>query len=185
MSSAYPVRRMPTRERAATKNVLPNTFEHARKFGYDESFHVIAFLLKECENTKSEEERTKITEKLFNYLIQNPTILIYQPILRNAVMKKMMDLELYIQKRVQRFNHAKYDEAINMMNTASDVFIYNKKTRDNITSHLNELTDTLEKYKQWAKANTLMTAFTNLKITLATIKNDPNYIPDEGMNRAH
>ena len=181
MSSTHnSIRRM-----KASANPPPDSYEHARKFGYDESFHVIKFLLKECEIAKNEDDRSKITEKLFNYLIQNPAILIYQPIFRRAVIGKMIELELYIQKRVQRFNHAKYGEAIHMMNTASDVFISNKNVRDRIRIQLKELSGTLENYRQWAGESTLMSSFDGLKMTLNSIKNDPNYVSGKDANRSH
>jgi hypothetical protein len=159
-----------------TKNPSPNSYEHARKFGYEQSFHIIQYLINECENTKLVDERTKIIEKLFNYLIQNPTILIYQPVLRSAVIYKMSQLETYIQKRYHRFNQGKYDEAIKMMNVASDIFICDKEVRLEISNQLGEINNTLNRYKNWAKAESLLDSFSKLKIILRRIKNEPGYV---------
>jgi len=152
------------------------SLNRARTNCYEASFYIIQHLLKECDKAQFEDQRVAITEKIFNHLIENPTILIHDYEFRNSVINKIVQLEAHIATRIENLNKAEYDEAINIMKLSLRLTVINSSMRASIYSNLRNITQTLNMYQEWAKGEGLKTCFTRLRTVLNTIKDDSNYI---------
>jgi hypothetical protein len=154
---------------------------NARQNGYDDSYFVIRYLLNECENAQFEDQRTDIAEKLFNYLIANPTILIYQPMFRISVISKMKQLEKHINDRVQVFQKNSYFDAVNMMKLSLRCNVRHSLMCSQLCENLDSITSTLKKYQKWADGKGLKKSFNKMYNLLDTIKNNPNYVSEASL----
>jgi hypothetical protein len=147
----------------------------AREIGYEASFYIIQHLLNECEKAQFEDQRVAITEKIFNHLIENPKILIYDSEFRNSVIAKMKQLEAHITQRTENLKKAEYDEAIKIMKTSLRLTVINSAMRASIYRNLREITQTLDMYQEWAKGDGLKECFSKLHTVLNDIKDDTHY----------
>jgi hypothetical protein len=157
-------------------NPQNSSLNRARTNGYEDAFYIIHHLLKECDKAPFEDQRVAITEKIFNHLIQNPTILIYDAEFRNSVINKMNQLETHISNRIEKLNKAEYDEAIKMMRLSLRLTVINSEMRASIYSNLKSIVQTLKHYQEWAKGEGLKNCFNSLRVVLNTIKTNPNYV---------
>ncbi len=153
-----------------------------RRYGYDNTIHVVKYLLDEIDRVNSEEERTTLAIKLFAAINANPSILIYEPSFRNSVATKMAELENYIEQRVNNLKRSKYIEALQIFRQSVGEHIYNAKTRTEIYMHIREIAKSLTEYTSWAGADKLRTEFAFLKDTLARIQKHPDYVILDGAN---
>ena len=157
-------------------NLQNDSLLMARTNGYEETYYVIQHLLKECEQAPYEDQRVAITEKIFNYLIEHPAVLIYDVSFRNSVINKMNFLETHITQRMTNLNRAEYDRAINIMKTSLRINVINSEMRASIYSNLKSIVQTLKHYQEWAKGEGLKNCFNSLRVVLNTIKTNPNYV---------
>jgi hypothetical protein len=147
----------------------------AREIGYESSFYIIQHLLDECEKAPFEDQRVAITEKIFNHLIENPKILIYDSEFRNSVIAKMNQLETHVAQRVENLKKAEYDEAIKILKTSLRLTVINSAMRASIYKNIREISETLNMYQEWAKGDGLKKCFSRLRAVLNEIKDDSNY----------
>jgi hypothetical protein len=164
-----------------TNNVRSNTevsdgITRARTYGYDNTIYIIKYILDECQSAKCSDDRTNIAIKAFDYLNKNPTILIYEPSFRIAVINKMNELNELMKKRVDGYNKAEYDKAINLMKMSMRVHITNSKMRNKIYTSLNAITNTLSDYKESMVNNKLSKTIKDLSDIIQSIKTHPNYV---------
>ena len=148
----------------------------ARNNGYDDTVFVVRYLLGQSDAAKCSEDRLQIAENMFDVLNKNPSILIYEPKFRTAVIKKMSEFNDTITKRLDGFNKAEYKKAINIMKLSMKVHITNSKMRAKIYDHLDSINNELSVYNNWLKSSTLKTNFYTLNKTLESIKTHPNYV---------
>ena len=149
----------------------------AAKYGYDSTIHIIRFLISEMDNSKFEDQRCKIAEKIFDTLDKNPNILIYEPNFRNAVINKLKEVQDLINKRSTTYDIEKQQRIIRLMSISVRANIRNSEMRQKIYKHLIKINSILNDYKDWTYGKTLTIKINNLNNTLQTIKNNPNYIP--------
>ena len=154
----------------------------AAKYGYDSTIHIIRFLITEMDNAKFEDQRCEIAEKIFDILDKNPTILIYEPNFRNAVVNKLNEVQELIKKRSDTFEIGKQQHIIRLMSVSIRTNIRNSAMRQKIYKHLIKINNILKDYKDWTYGKNLNTKITNLNNTLNSIKNNPNYIPAVALN---
>lgn len=153
----------------------PNMLKRARQFGYDNSVHIIKYLLNECKNANFEDGRTAVAEKLFRFINENPSILIYEPEFRSVVIDKMNEFEKHIEIQNRAFKSARFDEVIPMMKKAIFLNVRHSQLSAEALCNLNKVAVTLNAYTKWNKRTSLLREFNTLKDTLDEIKNHPCY----------
>jgi hypothetical protein len=160
-----------------TPRAIPedDSLNRARANGYESAFYIIQHLLNECEKAQYEDQRVAITEKIFTYLIEHPTILIYDAQFRNSVINKMNTIETHIANRISELNRAEYANAINTMKQSLRLTVINSAMRANIYSNLRNIMQTLKMYQEWAKGEGLKKCFADLREVLNAIKTHSHY----------
>jgi hypothetical protein len=158
-----------------SSSVFINMPKRARQFGYDNSVHIIKYLLNECKNTNFEDGKTAVAEKLFLFINQNPNILIYESEFREVVINKMNEFEKYIDIQNRAYDCARFDEVIPMMKKAIFLNVRHSQLRDEALLNLNKVAVTLNSYSKWNKRTSLLREFNTLKAKLDEIKNHPCY----------
>lgn len=151
-------------------------FDRARQNGYDDTVILVKYLLKECDTAKCPEDRSNIAIKVFDIINKNPKILIHEPKFRNSVITKMNDLDKSIDDKITNVTNAKYDVALKMLKTSMRIHIHNSAMRNKINQHLAEISNTLTDYNLWATQNSLKKSFKTLRVTLESIKSNPEYV---------
>ncbi len=149
--------------------------KRARQFGYENSVHIIKYLLNECKNSNFEDGRTAVAEKLFRFINENPNILIYEPEFRDVVVKKMNEFQKHIEIQNRAFNSARFDEVIPMMKKAIFLNVRHSQLSTEALCNLNKVAVTLNAYTKWNKRTSLLREFSILKETLDELKNHPCY----------
>ncbi len=152
-----------------------NMLKRARKFGYENSVHIIKYLLNECKNTNFEDGRSAVAEQLFRLINENPNILIYEPEFRDVVVKKMNEFQKHIEIQNKAFDCARFDEVISMMRKAIFLNVRHSQHRVDALCNLNKVAVTLNAYSKWNKRTSLLREFNTLKEKLDDIKNHPCY----------
>lgn len=142
----------------------------AREMGYDNALFVMRYLLDEFDNTKLEDDRTEIATKMFKFLNANPSILLYEPTLRDVVMKKIKNINQLILTKDEKYNKAEYSKAIKMMKLSMLINVNNTKMRTDIYNHLNEISYILNDYSNWSHHNILKNEMAILSEKLQIIK---------------
>ncbi len=153
----------------------PNMLKRARQFGYENSVHIIKYLLNECKNANFEDGKTAVAEKLFRFINENPSILIYEPEFRSVVIDKMNEFQKHIEIQNRAFNSARFDEVIPMMKKAIFLNVRHSQLSSEALLNLNKVAVTLNAYTKWNKRTSLIREFSILKENLDEIKNHPCY----------
>lgn len=148
----------------------------ARRHGYDNTVHIVQYLLAELENAQFEDERAEIATKMFKVINKNPNLLIYEPKFRNVIVSKMQELDKHIDARIQKYQKSKYEEALQVLKLSLSVNIRNSKTRQTIAKKIEEINVALKEYETWAPGAEMKNEFTILRNTLRTIKLHPEYV---------
>jgi hypothetical protein len=151
-------------------------FERATKYGYDNDMIIIRYLLFRFENVKYEEERCKIAEKLFQYLINYPTILLYESSLMNIVLNKMDEFEEYIEARCKMYEREDYFRIIDNLGKSLHDCMTHSRMRSAINVKLAEIHDILHSYESWLPGRSLRRRMTNLRATIQSLTTHPNYV---------
>ena len=145
---------------------------------YKYTANVIRYLVNECSNATSEDQRSQIVEKMFEHLNKNPTILIYEPKFRRSVINKLKEFEDHISTRIDNYNNVKYHKIIINMKISIHENMRNSAMRLEINKHLNAINGILTEYEEWSKGTSLMKQINELYHTLEKIKKDPSYVDD-------
>jgi hypothetical protein len=145
---------------------------------YKYTANVIRYLVNECSNATSEDQRSQIVEKMFEHLNKNPTILIYEPKFRRSVINKLKEFEDHISTRIDNYKNVKYHKIINNMKVSIHQNIRNSAIRLDVNKHLNAINGILTEYEEWSKGTPLINQINELYHTLEKIKKDPSYVDD-------
>ena len=159
-----------------SKTTVDTSIMRARRHGYDNTVHIVQYLLTELDRAQYEDERAEIATKMFQVINKNPNILIYEPKFRNIIVDKMQELDKHIDARIQKFQKSKYEEALQVLKFSISVNIRNSKTRQTIAKKIEEIDNALKEYETWAPGTLMKNEFSILRDTLRTIKNHPDYI---------
>jgi hypothetical protein len=146
------------------------------QFDYYDTMTIINNYIEELKNTTSNDKRTEIVEKIFEEIIINPNILIYEPDFRNSVITKIYQLEKYIDARIKEFNKADYYKALDMMKVSISNHIKNSDIKNKIIGNINNISELIGEYEMWAKCNRLKSLFNILWATIENVKFHPNYV---------
>ena len=145
---------------------------------YKYTSNVIRYLVDECNNATSEDQRSQIVEKMFEHLNKNPTILIYEPKFRKSVINKLKEFEDHISTRIDNYNNVKYHKIINNMKVSIHKNMRNSVMRLEVNKHLNAINTIFTEYEEWSKGTSLMNQINLLYHTLERIKKDLSYVDD-------
>ena len=158
-----------------SKTTVDTSIMRARRHGYDNTVHIVQYLLTELDRAQYEDERAEIATKMFQVINKNPNILIYEPKFRNIIVDKMQELDKHIDARIQKFQKSKYEEALQVLKLSVSVNIRNSKTRQTIAKKIEEINSALKDYEMWAPGTQMKNEFSILRDTLRTIKYHPDY----------
>jgi hypothetical protein len=159
--------------------IVPNDgLTRARQNGYDDTIFITRYLLKQCEDAKYEDERTKIAEQLFEVINANPNILIFEPKFRTMVQEKAKEFEEHLTSRADTYTKTQYQKALKMMMVSMRKNVRNSTMRDRIYKHISEISKILNEYDTWVVGKSLKTQIAQLNTTLNNIKNHPSYVMD-------
>lgn len=145
----------------------------ARENGYDNALYVVRYLIDEFDAAKFEDERTDIATKMFKFLNANPGILIHESNFREAVIKKIADIESLIDTKHTLYESAEYSKAIKMMKASMFMNVRNSKMRTDIYKHLNEISNILNDYSSWSHRTQLRTEMNKLSKNIQKITSNP------------
>jgi hypothetical protein len=149
--------------------------ERAKSNGYNDTLHIIQYLLTRCNEAKFEDEKCEIVKEILTHLILNPSILIYESKFRSAVLDKIAEIETHIQDRRTSYNKANYKEALDVLMISMRVNIRNSKIRQNMYRHIQEIRKSLNHYERWTDSS-LKTTIKQMRDVLENIKEHPEYI---------
>lgn len=155
---------------------IDDSLARARSKGYDNTIHVVKYLLDECNISKNLEERLDLATKIFETINKNPKILIYEPKFRLVVANKMKEADELIRIRKNTFHKASYDNTLKMMKMSMYTNITNSVMRRKIYEHISAINITLNEYTTWMNNSPLKKNIDSLNSTLESIKADPEYI---------
>lgn len=148
----------------------------ARRHGYDNTVHIVQYLLNELNTAQFEDERAEIATKMFQVINKSPNLLIYEPKFRSVIINKMQELDKHIDARMHKFQKSKYNEAMDLLKLSVSVNIRNSKTRQTIAKKIEEINTALKEYETWAPGAEMKNQFSILRDTLRTIKQHPDYV---------
>jgi len=156
--------------------ITPLSYQITASYKY--TTNVIRYLVDECNNATSEDQRSQIVEKMFQHLNKNPTILIYEPKFRRSVINKLKEFEDHISTQTDNYNNVKYHKIVNNMKASIHGNIRNSAMRLEINKHLNAINTIFTEYEEWSKGTSLIKQINELYHTLEKIKKDPSYVDD-------
>lgn len=159
-----------------TMQMPVSRFERAAKYGYDNDMIIIRYLLFRFENVKYEEERCKIAEKLFQYLNDYPTILVYESSLRNIVLNKMDEFDEYVEARREKYNEADYLRTLDGLSKSIRECVTHSRMRAAIDTKIREINNMLHNYELWMAGKGLRVRMANLRATISSLAKHPNYV---------
>jgi hypothetical protein len=154
----------------------PMIITNAFKYNYYGTIRLISNLLSKYELDKTIENKTNITEKMFEHLLANPNILIYQPEFRSLIINKINEIEHIINTHKMAFKIAKYDEAFNIVKQSVNAHIQHSSIITSINSKLDQIVDMINSYDKFISRKNLLSTINSMKLLLDDIKNSPNYI---------
>jgi hypothetical protein len=159
-----------------TYTTLSQTNTNAFKHNYYGTISIIRNLLDKTKLDFNDENKTLATEKIFEHILANPNVLIYEPKFRNSIINRINDIEKVIAVRKIALKNAKYDEAFNMIKKSINTHISHSEIRDKIDNNLNKITKLINNYNTWVDRQSLIVTMNSLKTLLEELKNDPNYV---------
>ncbi len=152
--------------------------KRARQHGYDSTIYITRYLLEQCEQAASADEKISIAQKLFENLNKNPTILVYEPVVRNAVVNKIKEVDEFLKEGNNKYNRVKYNDALKMLKLSMRTNIQDSYKRQMIYKNLDDINSILTDYEDWMNNMPLKKHLTALTSTLDTIKKHPSYVED-------
>lgn len=155
-----------------------NGLVRARRHGYDSTIYVTRYLLDQCNNALSTDEKISVAQKLFENLNNNPTILVYEPKFRNAIVSKIKEFEEYLKDGGNKYNKIKYQDTIKILKLSMRLNICDSSKREMIYKHFDEVNSLLSSYESWMKNTPLNDQMNKLNSTLDAIKRHPCYVDD-------
>jgi hypothetical protein len=144
---------------------------------YKYTAHVIRYLIDECNKAQFEDQRIQIVEKMFHHLIDNPSILIYEPKFRISVINKMKEIETHIHNRNKLYYSAKYNSILLAIRNSIRLNMRNSVMREKLYKHFNGINSTLAEYEEWSAAESLLKKTSELYNILESIKKSAYYVP--------
>ena len=144
---------------------------------YRYTSHVIRYLVDECNKAQFEDQRIQIVEKIFDHLINNPTILIYEPKFRISVINKMKEIETHIHSRNKLYYSAKYNSILLAIRNSMRLNVRNSVMREKLYKHFDGINSILAEYEEWSAGESLLKKTSELYNILESIKKSAYYVP--------
>ena len=144
---------------------------------YRYTSHIIRYLVDECNKAQFEDQRIQIVEKMFDHLINNHTILIYEPKFRISVINKMKEIETHIHSRNKLYYSAKYNSILLAIRNSMRLNVRNSVMREKLYKHFDGINAILAEYEEWSAGESLLKKTGELYNILESIKNSAYYVP--------
>lgn len=162
-----------------------NALKRARQHGYDSTIYITRYLLDQCDKALTSDERMSIAQKMFENLNKNPTILVYEPKFRKAVLNKINEFDNYIKEGNTKYNKINYKNTLKMLKLSMRLNIRDSSKRDIIYRHFDQINKLLTSYEDLSTNTPLNHQMTKLMTTLDSIKRHPCYVEDDTMNNCN
>ena len=144
---------------------------------YRYTSHVIRYLVDECNKAQFEDQRIQIVENMFDHLINNPTILMYEPKFRISVINKMKEIETHIHSRNKLYYSAKYNSILLAIRNSMRLNVRNSVMREKLYKHFDGINTILAEYEEWSAGESLLKKTGELYNILESIKKSAYYVP--------
>jgi len=165
---------IPARRQTAHNSEL-NSYNY-KVYDYEETAVSLFYLIGKCNETTCEEERIDYTIQIFDILINNPNILICEPVFRKAIEYKSKQLQKYIINRIYSYNKEHYVEQIKTLALSINSNVCNSHIRNKINGYFTDIITTLKEYEVWHTHIQLLKRLNEINCTLESIKLHPYYI---------
>jgi len=146
---------------------------------YHNSSVYIKFLLDSWKACNNIEEQYNIMKTLFEFLINNPTILIYVPNFRNAIIEQLYLIEQDLEYQTEILYDANYDHAFDAVRFSISSHIMNSKIKLSILDKIDEIMNEVYNYHKWLHNDELRVIIQSLRYTIHNIRQHPDYVTDD------
>ena len=127
-------------------------------------------------STHDEEEKINICCTIYETLVKDPTILIYEPEFRKVVLSKMDDMEKLITLRRLNVTKTPFKAHTEELRNIIHSRIRVKKTRDAMLKNLTELNTMFNDYTSWSRLDKFRITMSSLRKTIDNLKAYPEYV---------
>lgn len=172
-------------ESTSSPSTLPSTYlspsdniQYPLESKYRYTANVIRYLVDECNKAQFEDQRIQIVEKMFDHLIDNPAILMYEPKFRKSVINKMKEIETHINNRINLYNSAKYSKILSAIKSSMRLNVRNSVMREKLYKHFDDINSTLAEYEKWSVGESLLKQIGELYNTMESLKRSAYYVSD-------
>jgi len=155
---------------------LPSPSSKPSSLRYIGTISTLRQYLYMSENTQDEEEKINLCTTIYETLVKDPTILIYEPKFREAVIEKMNNLDKFITIRRLNMNKSGFNTHTDELKNIIHSHIRAKKTRDAMLKNLKELQSLYNEYASWSRYDRFRSAIRALRATLENLKQYPEYV---------
>ena len=157
---------------------LSEDTEYPLETNYRYTSHIIRYLVDECNKAQFEDQRIQIVEKMFHHLIDNPSILIYEPKFRKSVINKLNEIETHIHNRNKLYYSSKYNTMLFTIRNSLRLNVRNSVMREKLYKQLDDINSTLVEYEKWSASESLLKKIDELYSTMECLKKSPYYVSD-------
>lgn len=146
----------------------------AHKYQYQNTIRILSNLLDDCNNASSKEEEIIITEQIFQHLIDNQNILMYEPRFRNLTINKLNEIERHLNERKREYTAANYCKAMALLNYSVRGHIKHSEHRAKLYNNMRNMVNVFKNYENWVEASSLRNTMSTLRYILNNIEAQGN-----------
>ena len=157
---------------------LSDDIQHPLESKYRYTTYIIRYLIDECNKAQFEDQRIQIVEKMFDHLINNPAILMYEPKFRTSVINKMKEIDTHINERITFYNNAKYNKILSAIRNSMRLNLRNSVMREKLYKHFDDINSILTEYEEWSSGGSILKQIGELYNILESIKKSAYYVSD-------
>lgn len=143
---------------------------------YIGTISMLRYYIELNDSTNDEDEKMNICTILYETLVRDPTILIYEPEFRKVVLSKMDDMDKVITLRRLNLVKSPFKKYTNELNNIITNHIRSSKVRNIMLNRLNELNSIFIDYTSWARLNKFRITMNSLRKTIDDLKSYPDYV---------
>lgn len=147
----------------------PSHISHPDHNEYVSGIRYIRKCCDDCQDATSEDERIKVVEKLFEYLITHMCVLVHNARFRSIIYSKINEVEQHLEKRKSCIDNANYVDAIGIIGASVEKNIRHEPIRQQIHKKLFEIKELVDEYDEFISHNTI-------KRTIDTLRRNLDYI---------
>jgi hypothetical protein len=150
--------------------VHPSHISHPDHNEYVSGIRYIRKCCDDCQDAPSEDEKIKVVEKLFEYLITHMCVLVHNAKFRSIIHSKIKEVEKHLEERKSSIDNARYLDAIGIIGASVEKNIRHLSIRQQIHKKLYEIKELVGEYDDFITNNNIMRTIDILKRNLDYIE---------------